>query len=180
MARPTISLKKIGAGPIQERFCQPLQVEVDLATMPLTRRHFLKVSSVGLFSVAGGLPSNADSVQLPSSPDTFGQGLRLLPRIIVMGVGGAGGSVLSALMKHRLPGVIHTSVHTDERALKVHEADFKILIGQRTDSVVAQGPSMGGEPSKRVGTKSERSWKGLTLCWCSEVWAEEPPLGPLR
>ncbi len=99
--------------------------------MHLTRRHFLKVSSVGLFSVAGGLPLNANSVQLPSSPDIFGLDLRLLPRIIVIGVGGAGGSVLGALMKHPLPGVIHTSVHTDARALKVHEADFKILIGQR-------------------------------------------------
>ena len=71
--------------------------------MHLTRRHFLKVSSVGLLSVAGGLPLNANSVQLPSSPDILGLGLRLLPRIIVMGVGGAGGSVLSAVMKHRLP-----------------------------------------------------------------------------
>ena len=99
--------------------------------MPLTRRHFLKVSSVGLFSVAGGLPLNANSVQLPSSPDTFGLGLRLQPRIILIGVGGAGGSVVSLLMKHRLPGVIHTSVHTDARALKFHEADLKLLIGRR-------------------------------------------------
>ena len=100
------------------------------------------MSSVGLFSVAGGLPLNANSVQLPSSPDIFGHGLRLLPRIIVMGVGGAGGSVLSAVMKHRLPGVIHTSVHTDARALKYHDADLKILIGQR----VTHGLGCGARP----------------------------------
>ena len=46
-------------------------------------------------------------------------------------------------------------VDTDAQALKYYDADLKLLIGQRqrTDSV-AQGPSMGGEPSTKAGTKS--------------------------
>ena len=98
--------------------------------MPLTRRHFLKVSSAG-FLVAAGLPINANTLPPPFPSTAFAFDSHLQPRIILIGVGGAGGSVVSLLMKHRLPGVIHTSVHTDARALKVHEADFKILIGQR-------------------------------------------------
>ena len=110
-------------------------------TMPLTRRHFLKVSSAG-FLIAAGLPINADTLPPPSTVNTFDLGWLPPPRIFVIGVGGAGGSLLSALMKHRLPGVIHTSVHTDARALKVHDADLKILIGQR----VTHGLGCGARP----------------------------------
>lgn len=98
--------------------------------MPLTRRHFLKVSSAGLLSVAG-LPFNTDTMPPPSRSDAFDFEWHLSPRIIVIGVGGAGGSTLNALTKHRLPGVIHASVHTDARALKVRDADLRILIGKR-------------------------------------------------
>ncbi len=98
--------------------------------MPLTRRHFLKVSSAG-FLVAAGLPIHADTLPPPFPSAAFAFDSDLPPRIILMGVGGAGGSVLSALMKHPLPGVIHTSVHTDSRALNYHDTDLKILIGQR-------------------------------------------------
>ena len=117
-------------GRIQERFCQPLPVGIDLETMPLTRRHFLKVSSAG-FIVAAGLPIHADTLPPPFPSAAFAFDSDLPPRIILIGVGGAGGSLLSALMKHRLPGVIHTSVHTDARALNYHDAELKILIGQR-------------------------------------------------
>ncbi len=98
--------------------------------MPLTRRHFLKVSSAG-FLIVAGLPISADTLPPPSKSDAVDLGWHLQPRIILMGVGGAGGSVVSLLMKHRLPGVIHTSVHTDARALKFHDADLKLLIGRR-------------------------------------------------
>ena len=98
--------------------------------MPLTRRYFLKVSSAGFLSVAG-FPITSNIVQLPSTSDASDFEWYLRPRIILIGVGGAGGSILSALMKHRLPGAIHMSVDTDERALKYHDADLKILIGQR-------------------------------------------------
>ena len=104
---------------------------LDLATMPLTRRHFLKVSSVG-FLVAAGLPINANTLPPPFPSVAFAFDSDLPHRIILMGIGGAGGSILSAVMKHRLPDVIHMSVHTDTRALKVHGADFKLLLGHRT------------------------------------------------
>ena len=109
--------------------------------MPLTRRHFLKVSSAGLLSVAG-LPVHAGTRPPPSRCDALDLGWRLPPRIFVIGVGGAGGSVVSLLMKHRQPGVIHTSVHTNEQALKFHDADLKILIGHRA----AHGLGCGARP----------------------------------
>ncbi len=99
-------------------------------TMPLTRRHFLKVSSAG-FLVAAGLPIHTNTLAPPFPSAAFAFDSDLSPRIILMGVGGAGGSLLSALMKHRLPDVIHMSVHTDARALKAHGADFKLLLGRR-------------------------------------------------
>ena len=100
-----------------------------LTTMPLTRRHFLKVSSAGLLSVAG-FPLHAYSVPLPPAPHTFDLG-SLVPRIIVMGVGGAGLSVVSALRKHSPLEAAHMCVDTDAQALKYYDADLKLLIGQR-------------------------------------------------
>ena len=90
-----------------------------LTTMPLTRRHFLKASSAGLLSLAG-FPLNAYRVPLPSAPDTFDLGSLPRPRIIVMGVGGGGLSVVSALMKHSPFEVAHMCVDTDAHALKYY------------------------------------------------------------
>ena len=109
--------------------------------MPLTRRHFLKASSAGLISVAG-FPINAYSVPLPLAPGTFDLGSLPLPRIIVIGVGDAGLSVVSALMKNSLLEVVHMCVHRDAHALEYHDADLKLLIGQR----VTRGFCCGARP----------------------------------
>lgn len=99
--------------------------------MPLTRRQFLKVSSAGLLSLAV-LPTSADSAPVQFAPETFDPMSSLLPRILVIGVGGAGGAIVNQLMKYRLPHVVQMCVDTDVRALDYCNADFKLLIGRRT------------------------------------------------
>lgn len=51
------------------------------------------------------------------------------PKISVVGVGGAGGNVVSALYDRDLKGVETVAVNTDPAGLSKTEADFKLLLG---------------------------------------------------
>jgi len=51
------------------------------------------------------------------------------PKISVVGVGGAGGNVVSALYDRDLKGVETVAVNTDPAGLSKSEADFKVLLG---------------------------------------------------
>ena len=149
--------------------------------MPLTRRHFLKVSSAG-FLVAAGLPIHADTLPPPFPSAAFAFDSDLPPRIFLIGVGGAGGSLLSALMKHRLAGVIHTSVHTDSRALNYHDADLEILIGQRATHGLGCGarPEYGRRAIEESRDEVQEILEGADLVLVVGGMGGEPPLGPLR
>lgn len=61
------------------------------------------------------------------------------PKISVVGVGGAGGNVVSALYDRDLKGVETVAVNTDPAGLSKTEADFKVLLGhvEGADRIVA-------------------------------------------
>ena len=53
----------------------------------------------------------------------------LKPRIIVMGVGGAGGNAINAMIEAGLQGVEFVAINTDAQDLKLSKADARIQIG---------------------------------------------------
>jgi cell division protein FtsZ len=53
----------------------------------------------------------------------------LKPRILVMGVGGAGGNAINAMIESGMRGVEFVAVNTDAQDLKMSKADAKIQIG---------------------------------------------------
>jgi len=53
----------------------------------------------------------------------------LKPRILVMGVGGAGGNAINAMIEAGLQGVEFVAVNTDAQDLKMSKADARIQIG---------------------------------------------------
>jgi len=53
----------------------------------------------------------------------------LKPRILVLGVGGAGGNALNAMIESGLQGVEFVAVNTDAQDLKMSKADARIQIG---------------------------------------------------
>ena len=53
----------------------------------------------------------------------------LKPRILVMGIGGAGGNALNAMINSGMQGVEFVAVNTDAQDLKENKADAKIQIG---------------------------------------------------
>ena len=53
----------------------------------------------------------------------------LKPRILVIGVGGAGGNAINAMIEAGMQGVEFVAVNTDTQDLKMSKADAKIQIG---------------------------------------------------
>ena len=53
----------------------------------------------------------------------------LKPRILVMGVGGAGGNAINGMIDNGLQGVEFIAVNTDAQDLKMNQAKTKIQMG---------------------------------------------------
>ncbi len=78
---------------------------------------------------------------LVSSPSGYGDDFGL-PKILVIGCGGAGNNAVSRLARYGLPGARTLAINTDNQQLSAARADAKILIGQR----LTRGMGAGGDP----------------------------------
>jgi len=63
----------------------------------------------------------------------------LKPRILVLGVGGAGGNAINAMIDAGLEGVEFIAVNTDAQDLKANKADAKIQIGMNLTKGLGAG-----------------------------------------
>ena len=78
---------------------------------------------------------------LVSSPSGYGDDFGL-PKILVIGCGGAGNNAVSRLARYGLPGARTLAINTDNQQLQCAWADAKILIGQK----LTRGMGAGGDP----------------------------------
>ena len=63
----------------------------------------------------------------------------LKPRILVMGVGGAGGNAINSMIESGMEGVEFVAVNTDAQDLRVNKADAKIQIGMNLTKGLGAG-----------------------------------------
>jgi len=63
----------------------------------------------------------------------------LKPRILVMGIGGAGGNAINAMINDGMEGVEFVAVNTDAQDLKVNKAEAKIQIGMNLTKGLGAG-----------------------------------------
>jgi cell division protein FtsZ len=63
----------------------------------------------------------------------------LKPRILVLGVGGAGGNAINAMIEAGMKGVEFVAVNTDAQDLKMSKADAKIQIGMNLTKGLGAG-----------------------------------------
>ncbi len=89
-----------------------------------------------------------ESPELSGCGDDFG-----VPRILVMGCGGAGSNTVSRLVKMGLVGAKTVAINTDSQHLKTIQAEEKILIGRK----LTRGMGAGGDPE--VGRRAAESAK---------------------
>jgi|TARA_Y100001970_G_scaffold287032_1_gene410675 cell division protein FtsZ len=64
---------------------------------------------------------------------------KLKPRILVLGVGGAGGNAINAMINSGLQGVEFVAVNTDAQDLEMNRADAKIQIGMNLTKGLGAG-----------------------------------------
>ena len=63
----------------------------------------------------------------------------LKPRILVLGVGGAGGNALNSMIEAGLEGVEFVAVNTDAQDLRTNKAQAKIQIGSNLTKGLGAG-----------------------------------------
>lgn len=82
-----------------------------------------------------------------------------IPRIVIIGCGGAGGNTITRLQKLGVKGADTIAINTDKQALDLVEADHKLLIG----SALTHGLGAGGFPevAERAARESSREIEEL-------------------
>ena len=63
----------------------------------------------------------------------------LKPRILVLGVGGAGGNAINEMIESGVEGVEFVAVNTDAQDLKTSKANARIQIGLNITKVLGAG-----------------------------------------
>jgi cell division protein FtsZ len=88
-----------------------------------------------------------------------------LPKIMVIGVGGAGNNCINRLSSTHISGAQTVAINTDKQQLKLVEADIKMLIGvELTRGMGAGGvPKIGEECAKASSLEIEQLLDGVEL-----------------
>ncbi|HQN30704.1 MAG TPA: cell division protein FtsZ, partial [Methanothrix soehngenii] len=87
-----------------------------------------------------------EAMDFSNSGDDFG-----IPRILIVGCGGAGGNTINRLKRMGLMGAKTIAINTDRQHLETVSADEKMLIGRK----LTRGMGAGGDPE--VGRKAAES-----------------------
>ena len=89
-----------------------------------------------------------------SLPDEFDE---LRPRIMVIGVGGAGGNAVNNMIRSNLTGVEFMAANTDSQALRANEADHKIQLGLN----ISHGLGAGSRPDIGRAAAEEQCFRAV-------------------
>ena len=95
----------------------------------------------------------------------------LKPRILVLGVGGAGGNAINAMIDAGMEGVEFVAVNTDAQDLKMSKAHAKIQIGMNLTKGLGAGAkhdigqAAADESMKLQATCKGQIWYSLHLEW---------------
>ena len=103
------------------------------------------------------------------------ESVELKPRIVVIGVGGAGGNAVNNMIAAGLDGVDFVVANTDAQALALssRRGKFKWAAGLRKVWVLACVLKLASNPLKRALMKSWSTLTALICCSLPPVWAAE-------
>ena len=87
-----------------------------------------------------------EAMDFSNSGDDFG-----IPRILIVGCGGAGGNTINRLKRMGLMGAKTIAINTDRQHLETVLADERMLIGRK----LTRGMGAGGDPE--VGRRAAES-----------------------
>ena len=89
----------------------------------------------------------------------------LRPRIVVFGVGGAGGNAVDNMIERQLQGVEFVVANTDSQALERSKAATRIQLGPETTQGLGAGarPELGAEAAEESKTQIEAALEGAHM-----------------
>ena len=89
----------------------------------------------------------------------------LVPKIKVIGLGGAGSNAVDRMITVGIPGVEYVAANTDRQALAVSEAETKVQLGPRITRGLGAGgkAEIGGEAAKESEAALRDALSGADL-----------------
>mgnify|MGYP003349845453 CR=1 FL=1 len=95
----------------------------------------------------------------------------LKPRILVLGVGGAGGNAINAMIDAGMEGVEFVAVNTDAQDLKMSKAHAKIQIGMNLTKGLGAGmrPDVGKQAAEEAIHDLSEKFDGKLICPCART-----------
>ena len=93
--------------------------------------------------------------------------VELTPRIVVIGVGGAGGNAVNNMIEAGLQGVEFVVANTDAQALTRSKAPVQIQLGIGKTSGLGAGanPDVGAESAKESADEIKKILNGAQMCF---------------
>jgi cell division protein FtsZ len=93
--------------------------------------------------------------------------VELRPRIVVIGVGGAGGNAVNNMIEARLQGVEFVAANTDAQALVRSKAPLQIQLGVARTAGLGAGanPDVGAEAAKESADEIKKLLTGAHMCF---------------
>lgn len=85
--------------------------------------------------------------------------MKIVPRIKIIGIGGAGNNALTRMAKLKIPGVQLIAINTDNQDLKKTTADLKIRIGREVTKGLGTG--MNPELGKKAAEEQKEDRKSV-------------------
>ncbi|WP_025898449.1 cell division protein FtsZ [Sneathiella glossodoripedis] len=91
----------------------------------------------------------------------------LKPKILVLGVGGAGGNAVNNMIRSELQGVEFVVANTDAQALKQNLADTRIQLGAELTEGLGAGskPQIGADAAEEALEEISSHLKGVHMCF---------------
>jgi cell division protein FtsZ len=91
----------------------------------------------------------------------------LKPRILVLGVGGAGGNAVNNMIQSELQGVDFVVANTDAQALKQNRAESRIQLGAELTEGLGAGskPHIGADAAEEAIDEISSHLKGVHMCF---------------
>ncbi len=91
----------------------------------------------------------------------------LKPKILVLGVGGAGGNAVNNMIRSELQGVEFVVANTDAQALKQNLAETRIQLGAELTEGLGAGskPQIGAEAAEEAIEEITAHLKGVHMCF---------------
>jgi cell division protein FtsZ len=107
-----------------------------------------------------------------SAPETT----ELKPRILVCGVGGAGGNAVNNMIDAQLEGVDFVVANTDAQALQRARTDRRIQMGAAITEGLGAGarPEVGEQAAEDSWPRSRNIFRARTWCSSPPAWAAAP------